>query len=101
MPHHMFANKRVTFIKTLHLNANTSTKNKSQNNNINYFLLDQWHINDIMALTYGAQQLNFEIESLKVTFTWDWQKTQKNKEEICKSIRKVNMNQTRRQREFG
>ena len=45
-----------------------------------------------MALRYGTQQLKFEIDSLKVTFTLVWQKTQINNEEIWKSIRKVNMN---------
>ena len=33
----------------LRSNTNTNTKNNSQNNNINYFLLDQWHIKDIMT----------------------------------------------------
>ena len=40
-------------IKSLNrLHSNTNTKNNSQNNNINYFLLDQWHIKDIMSDTW-------------------------------------------------
>ena len=70
-------------------NTNINTKNKIQNNIINYFLLDQWHINDIMALTYGTQQLKFEIESLKVTFTCVWQKTHKTERKYEKVLEKL------------
>ena len=34
---------------------NINTKNNNQNKNINYFLLGQWHINDIMVLTNCTQ----------------------------------------------
>ena len=70
---------QIKSLNRLHSNTNTNTRNNSQNNNINYFLWDQWHIIDIMALTYGTQQLKFEIECLKVTFPWASQKTHKTK----------------------
>ena len=46
---------QIKNLNRLNSNTNTNTKNNSQKNNINYFLLDQWHIKDIMALTYGTQ----------------------------------------------
>ena len=80
---------QIKSLNRLHSNTNTNTKNNSQNNNINYFLLDQWHIKDIMALTYGTQQLKFEIECLKVTFTWGWQKIHKTKRKYKKVLEKL------------
>ena len=77
-------------IKSLNrLHSNTNTKNNSQNINKNYFLWDQWHIKDIMALTYGTQWLKFEIECLKVTFMWGWQKTHKTKRKYKKVLEKL------------
>ena len=76
---------QIKSLNRLHSNTNTN----SQNNNINYFLLDQQHIKDIMALTYGTQQLKFEIECLKVTFTWGWQKTHKTKRKYKKVLEKL------------
>ena len=46
---------QIKSLNRLHSNTKTNTKNNSQNNNINYFLLGQWHIKDIMTLTYGTQ----------------------------------------------
>ena len=80
---------QIKSLDRLHSNTNTNTKNNIQNNNINYFLWDQWHIKDIMTLTYGTQQLKFEIECLKVTFMWGWQKTHKTKRKYKKVLEKL------------
>ena len=80
---------QIKSLNRLHSNTNTNTRNNSQNNNINYFLRDQWHIKDIMALTYGTQWLKFEIECLKVTFMWGWQQTHKTKRKYKKVLEKL------------
>ena len=80
---------QIKSLNRLHSNTNTNTKNNSQNTNINYFLLDQWHFKDIMALTYGTQQSKFEIECLNVNFTWGWQKTHKTKRKYKKVSEKL------------
>ena len=65
----------------LRSNANTNTKNNGQNNNINYFLLDQCHIKDIMT--------DIWYSIVKMTFTWGWQKTHKTKRKYKKVLEKL------------